>query len=295
VPSTSTGTTRRATPGQVGAAIAASKPGDTVICTGGANPKLTLNVSFAAPGITIQCDSGSYFQGVDTNGQSGYTFDGIESRLPVEVNDYNITPFYLHGTSERINLTGAFKFSGGYDAIKVYGGCRDCVIDDGGAASYLSGYGGDGIHVNGATNLRIVSIAIGAPWSGGPTPEHNDGIHAQAFNNLYIGPGVRIEALGPRSDVDSAGIFIQKDGGAANGFLLEGAKIHWQIGRGMQLMWIDGSCVIRGLQITDSGIAGVSPPLTLDANAGQRIDLYGLAKSDVYFNSSAGQAATVFH
>jgi len=273
--------------------LAASKPGDAVVCTGGAQPKLTLPLSFAAPGVTVACESGSYFQGVDTNGQSGYTFDGIESRLPVEVNDWNVTPFYLHGSSERIVLTGGFRFSGGYDAIKVYGGCKDCTIDDKGAASMLSGYGGDGIHVNGATNLRIVSVAIGAPWSGS-SPEHNDGIHAQSFSNLYIGPGVRIEALGPRSDVDSAGIFIQKDGGPASGFLLEGAKIHWQIGRGMQLMWIDGSCVLRDLQITDSGIPGQSPPLTIDANPGQHVDLYNIPTSSVYFNTANGRTATAF-
>ena len=175
-------------------AINASAAGDTVICTGGAQPKLTLSKSFPAPGITIRCDSGSYFEGIDTNGQSGYTFDGITSRVPVEAENYDITPFYLAGTSERIKLTGAFKLSGGYDGIKVYGGCKDCTIDDGGAASEISGYGGDGIHINQAVNLRIESVSIGSPWQDGPTPEHNDGIHAQAFTNLYIGPGVRIEA-----------------------------------------------------------------------------------------------------
>ena len=100
---------------------------------------------------------------------------------------------------------------------------------------------------------------------------------------------------GPRSDVDSAGIFIQKDGGSANDFLLEGAKIHWQIGRGMQLMRIDGSCVVRNPSITDSGVPGESPPLTIDANDGQKVDLYGIAKADVYFNSAAAESATVFH
>jgi hypothetical protein len=276
-------------------AINASAAGDTVICTGGAQPKLALGKSFPAPGITIRCDSGSYFEGIDTNGQSGYTFDGITSRVPVEAENYDITPFYLAGTSERIKLTGAFKLSGGYDGIKVYGGCKDCTIDDGGAASEISGYGGDGIHINQAVNLRIESVSIGSPWQGGPTPEHNDGIHAQAFTNLYIGPGVRIEALGPRSDADSAGIFIQKSGGSASNFLLEGAKIRWQIGRGMQLMWIDGSCVVRNISITDSGVIGVSPPLTIDAASGQAVDLYGIARSDVYFNSASARLATVFH
>ena len=288
------GVVREASQGQVAAVLANANAGDTIVCTGGAQSKLVLTRSFAAPGVVVRCGAGSYFQGVDTNGQSGYTFDGIESRLPVEVNDYNVTPFYLHGASARITITGAFRFTGGYDAIKVYGGCRDCVIDDGGAASDLSNYGGDGIHVNGATNLRIVSVAIDSP-STLPSPEHNDGIHAQAFSNLYIGPGVRITALGTRSDVDSAGIFIQKADAAANGLLIEGTRIRWQIGRGMQMMFIDGSCVLRNVEITDSGILGASPPLTLDASQGQRIDLYGINRSDVYFNSSTGESATTFH
>jgi hypothetical protein len=292
---TSTGTVREAAPGQVAAAVAASNSGDTVICTGGAQPKLTLSKSFDAPGITIKCGSGSYFQGVDTNGQSGYTFDAVESRLPVEVNDYNITPFYLHGTSERIKLTGAFKLSGGYDAIKVYGGCKDCVIDDGGAASDVTGFGGDGIHLNGFTNMRIVSVRIHDPYNGN-TPEHNDGIHAQAGTGLYIGPGVRLSATnGPRSDVDSAGLFINSEGGLSN-VEIDGVKIQsWQIGRGMQLLGVNGAAIIRNPVVTDCGIAGQSPPITLDAATGGHIDLYGVSKAAVYFNSAAGERATVFH
>ena len=65
------GTVRSASAGQVTTAINASAAGDTVICTGGAQQKLTLSKSFPAPGITIRCDSGSYFEGIDTNGQSG--------------------------------------------------------------------------------------------------------------------------------------------------------------------------------------------------------------------------------
>ena len=108
-------------------AINASAAGDTVICTGGAQPKLTLSKSFPAPGITIRCDSGSYFEGIDTNGQSGYTFDGITSRVPVEAwKTYDITPFYLAGTfGTGSSWTGAFRAgSGGYDGIKVYGGLQ---------------------------------------------------------------------------------------------------------------------------------------------------------------------------
>ena len=60
-------------------------------------------------------------------------------------------------------------------------------------------------------------------------------------------------------------------------------------------MWIDGSCVVRDVSITDSGVIGVSPPLTIDAANGQAVDLYGIAKSDVYFNSASAKLATVFH
>jgi hypothetical protein len=293
---TRTGTLRKAGPGEVNSVIAASAPGDTVLCRGGIQPKLTLTKSFPAPGITITCDPGSYFQGIDTNSQSGYTFDGIESRLPVEVNDYNITPFYLHGTSERITLTGAFKLSGGYDAIKVYGGCKDCVIDDGGAASDVTGFGGDGIHLNGFTNMRINSIHIHDPYNG-YTPEHNDGIQAQAGNGLYIGPGVRLSATnGPRSDTDSAGMFINSEGGLSN-VTIGSPKIQaWQIGRAIQVLGVNGTTIIRNLTITDCGITGSSPPITLGANTtDQRFDLTGINHNDVYFNNTLAKRQTGWH
>jgi hypothetical protein len=273
--------------------IAASAPGDTVYCRGGKQPKLTLAKSFAAPGITVKCEAGSYFEGIDTGGQSGYTFDGIESKVPVNVDDINVTPFYFHGTSERIRLAGAFKLSGGYDAIKVYGGCKNCVIDDGGAASDVTGFGGDGIHLNGFTNFRIVSIRIHDPYSG-PTPEHNDGIQAQAGSGLYIGPGVRLSATnGPRSDVDSAGLFINSEGGLSD-VEIDGVKIQsWQIGRGMQVLGVDGTTIIRNPVVTDCGIPGSSPPITLGAdNSGQRFELFGIDRADVYFNN---EAQTVWH
>jgi hypothetical protein len=56
---TRTGTLRKAGPGEVNSVIAASAPGDTVLCRGGIQPKLTLTKSFPAPGITITCDPGS--------------------------------------------------------------------------------------------------------------------------------------------------------------------------------------------------------------------------------------------
>ena len=289
------GTVREAGPGQVASVIAASAAGDTVRCKGGVQPKLTLTKSFPAPGITVTCDAGSYFQGIDTNGQSGYTFDAIESRLPVEVNDYNITPFYLHGNSERITLTGAFKLSGGYDAIKVYGGCKDCVIDDGGAASDVTGFGGDGIHLNGFTNMRIVSIHIHDPYNG-YTPEHNDGIQAQAGTGLYIGPGVRLNATnGPRSDIDSAGIFINSEGGLSN-VTIDAPKIQsWQIGRAIQVLGVNGTTILKNLTITDCGTSN-SPPITLGANTtDQRFDLTGIARKHVYFNDEIAKNQTAWH
>lgn len=289
------GTVRDAKDGEVLAAIAASKDEDTVLAVGGAHRLLRLEKSFSGPGPFIRTDPSSYFKGIVTNSKSGYDFNGISSILPVEPNNYDITPFYLQGTSERIRLTGAFKLSGGYDAIKVYGGSKDCVIDDGGAASMLSGYGGDGIHINQSTNLRVVSIGIGAPWQLGQTPEHNDGIHAQDFNNLYLGPGVRIEALGPRADVDSGGMFIRGEPGAS-GLIIDGVTIHWQIGRAFQLIDIDGKVEIKKISIHDSGIPGDSPAITFGVKETERVDVYemiGFDKDDCYWNY--GENRTFFH
>ena len=291
-----TGATRYANPGQMASAIAESAPGDVVVADGGTHPKLTLTRSFPKPGLTIRTDATSSLQGIDTNGQSGYTFDGIESRLPVEVNDDKITPFYLHGNSERITLSGAFKLSGGYDAIRVDGGCKDCVIDDGGAASDVTGFGGDGIHLNGFTNMRIISVYIHDPYNG-YTPEHNDGIHAQAGAGLYIGPGVRLSATnGPRSDIDSAGMFINSEGGLSN-VTIDGSKIQsWQIGRGIQVLGVDGTTHIRNVLISDCGIVGSSPPITLGANTtDQRFDLTGISPNDVSFNNTLAKDQTTWH
>lgn len=281
-------------PGGMPAAISAANPGDTLVAVGGAHPKLVLTTSKA---ITITTDPSSFFQGVDTNGQSDYTFHAITSTLPPEPNNYDITPFYLHGASQRIRLTGAFKLTGGYDAIKVYGGCKDCTIDDQGAPSMLSGYGGDGIHINQAFNLRIAAIKIGLPWQGGPTPEHNDGIHAQTCDGLHIGAGVLIEALGTRSDVDSAGMFLNGEpAGTLKNVTIDGTKIHWQLGRGCQILGAEGTTKITNALVWDSGLP-TSPKWTLEAkNTNQRFEIWGTpTQADVYFQGSLAKAQTVFH
>jgi len=297
---------KQASPGQMPAVLAGCSSGDAVTATAGNHPKLILNKSFVAQGVAIRCASGAFFSGIDTNGQSGYTFDGVVSKIPAEPNDINVTPFYLHGGSQRINLTGAFQLQGGYDGIKVYGGSQDCTIDDGGGASDISGYGGDGIHVNQSTNLWIKSVSIGNPWDYGATPEHNDGIHAQAFTNLRIGGGaaggvVRLTALvtprTPRSDVDSAGMFIRGEGTGANGLVIDGVSVHWQIGRAFQLIDIAGAVSIRALSITDSGITGDSPAITFGVQPDQHVDVWGpltgFSEADCYW--SYGRAQTTFH
>ena len=295
-PPPSTGTVREAGPGQVASVIAASAAGDTVRCKGGVQPKLTLTKSFPAPGITVTCDAGSYFQGIDTNGQSGYTFDGDRVTPPrrgQRLQHHPLLPPRQLRTDHL--LTGAFKLSGGYDAIKVYGGCKDCVIDDGGAASDVTGFGGDGIHLNGFTNMRIVSIHIHDPYNG-YTPEHNDGIQAQAGTGLYIGPGVRLNATnGPRSDIDSAGIFINSEGGLSN-VTIDAPKIQsWQIGRAIQVLGVNGTTILKNLTITDCGTSN-SPPITLGANTtDQRFDLTGIARSAVYFNNALAASQTTWH
>lgn len=284
-----TGTVRTATPGNALAQIAASSAGDTVLCTGGAHPRLVLAKDFTNGQVTVKCDAGSWFAGIDTNGKSGYLFDQIESRLPVELVDYNVSPFYLRGASQRITVR-ASKLSGGYDGVKVYGGSVDCTLD----TVDISGVGGDCIHVNGSTNLTVTGCNLHDPVDAGN--EHHDGIQAQKVDGLSI-LNTRISwPVTPRRDQPNNGVLIKSEtgAGAVKRILVDGLTIdRWWGGRPFQLLAADDA-VVKNLTIIDGGVGTATWPVTIDAFAGARYTLYGVDPARVWFNSQQGRAATTF-
>lgn len=292
------GVTREAFPGQALSVIAASSPGDTVLCRGGQHPKLVLQTSFPDPRVTIRCEAGTFFAAVDTNGLSGYRFSGIDSRLPVEFNDYTKTPFLLRGPSARITLTGGSKISGGYDCIKSYGPLAmptDCVLD--GFEAW--GGGGDVIHIDGARNMRIDNCVLRDPDGSGP--EHEDGIHGQCFDGLYLGPGVKFTwPITPRSDNNyGIGVFFNKapDTAICRGLVIDGSLFEkWWAGRAVMIVGVDGTTELRAPRVVDCGNGTTSPDFTLGSKTtDQKFECWGVDQSKVWFNNALARAQTVFH
>lgn len=268
--------TRQAQPGQVVRVIAESKPGDTVVAFG-AQPKLILDRDVPGGQVTIRSAAGSSFAGIDTNGHSGYDFEGVTSVVPVELADYDKPAFYLDGASSRITLGGGSVIRGGYDGIKQYGHGAGNVID----GVDVSGVGGDLIHVNGAVDLTIRNASLHDPVDQGQ--EHHDGIQVQAVDGLRVGPGVEISwPVTPRRDSPDNGVIVNCPAGACKGLVFDGVSVEqWWGGRAFQLLAADDA-VVRRLVVEDSGNGANSPPVTVDAFAGARYDLHGVNPSDVW-------------
>jgi hypothetical protein len=285
-------------PGSMPAAVTAAIAGDTLVAVGGVHPKLTLNRSIGLGRVTIGCDATSWLAGVDVGGQKGWRFAPVgdpfafHSKIPVELVDYNVTPFYASGACDVI-VGGLLE--GGYDGIKQYG--RGTVVVDGAIAQ---GNGGDCCHVNGAVSIIFRNYVGRDPVDAGA--EHHDGIQVQYADYVHIGPGVDISwPVTPRRDEPNNGMFLNGETSTGIGLIeIDGATIHdWWGGRGFQLL-AARRATIRNLQVVNCGDGNPfpgpgSPPITLGGvqGAGMVYDLYGVDQSLVYMNNN--YATVNFH
>lgn len=296
-----------AQPGQLLSVINGASPGDTVVAVGGTHPKLTLTKSFpiTGPRVTVGCDSSSLVQGVNVAGQKGYRFAPVgdpysfHSKIPVELVDYNITPFYASGDCDVI-VGGLLE--GGYDGVKVYGSqsaFMGVIVLDGVTAE---GNGGDCCHVNGAKSFIARNYVGRNPADAGA--EHHDGLQIERAQFAHIGPNVDITwPVTPRRDEPNNGMLLQGELSNGPGILeleIDGVTIHqWWGGRGFQLTSAK-KATVRNLSVVDCGNGKPypgpgSPPITLGGvqGAGMVYDLYGVSQSQVYMNNS--YATVNFH
>jgi len=250
---TTSGAVRYATPTNALATIGQSAAGDTVVLQSGSYPKLILNKSFSPGRVTVQCASGVSIAGVNTNGQSGYTFSYCTVAIPQNSTDISVRAVENLGPSNNITWTNC-RISGGFVAWDVYGAsgswAKNIVLVD----SNVSGAGGDLIHTNGVDGLRIEHNMIHDPYHDYSlsNPEHHDGWQAQNTSNAQFirnlvywtsGPGAY---SGQTSNYLGQGIMLSGNVGAITNVLIANNLIDHYNGRPLNM---NGSA---GVQIVDN-------------------------------------------
>lgn len=285
------GTTREAhTIAEALTAISASKAGDVVYVRAGTYGKLTLQQDFL--GAKILCEAGSQFAGVDTNGTSGYSFEGLRSVLPPEFVDYNIAAFYCHGSSKQISLKGGY-LEGGYLCFKQYDGAgqADQITLDSVEAAKA---GGDITHWDGIQNATLTDVYLHDPLQGGS--EHPDAIQVQrcAGTMNIVRPRLECMIATPR-DRDGQGIFLraEPDTMPLGTIIVDSPSGKWNAGRFFQAYTVD-YVIVKNPNVSVSG-DGQTAPFTLGPTIRGRVDLYGMTSSQVYVNGGTDTSRISYH
>lgn len=254
-----TGAVRYAIPSDALATIDQSAAGDTIVFQAGSYAKLVLDKSFSTNRVTIQCTSGVSIAGVDTNGQSGYTFDSCTVAIPQNSTDISVRAVENRGPSQDITWQNC-TIRGGYVAWDVYGPsgswAKNIVLVD----SDVSGAGGDLIHTNGVDGLRIEHTAIHDPYHNTSlaNPEHHDGWQAQNTSNAQFlrnivywisGPGAY---SGQTTNYLGQGIMLSGESGAVSNVLIANNLIDHYNGRPVNMNGSTGVKIVNNT-FQDSG------------------------------------------
>jgi len=249
----SSGNVRYATPSTALSTIGQAVAGDTIVFQTGSYAKLVLAKSFTTGRVTVQCQSGASIAGVDTNGQSGYTFDSCTIALPQNSTNSSVRTVENHGPSQNITWSNC-KISGGFVAFDVYGSsgawAKNITLSD----SNVYGAGGDLIHTNGVDGLRIEHNTIHDPFhdTSIANPEHHDGWQAQNTsnaqflrNNVYWTSGAGAYT-GQVANYLGQGIMLSGESGAVTNVVVANNLIQHYNGRPLNM---NGS---NGVQVVDN-------------------------------------------
>jgi len=244
---TPSGNVLSATPSTVLTTIAQAAAGDTVVLQAGSYAKLVLPRSFTTGRVTLKCDSSATIAGVDTNGQSGYTFQDCRVAIPAST-DSSVRTVENRGPSQNITWQHC-TISGGFVTWDVYGAsgqwARNIALVD----SDVFGGAGDLIHTNGVDGLRIEHNAIHDPQH--LTAEHHDGWQAQYTSNaqfvrnvVYWTSGTGAYS-GETSNYLGQGIMLSGNAGAVSNVYIANNLIHHYNGRPLNMNGTSGVQIVN--------------------------------------------------
>lgn len=234
---------------------------------GGTHPKLFLPKSFASPFLTVRAAPGTQISGIDTNGQDGYVFDGIDSRIPPG-GGINASAFYVHGDSDDITVIRS-KLYGGGETLKQYVGYpawadRLKLID-----TEVWGTGIDLIHINGAKDLLVEGNYLHDPAA--DNGSHNDAFHNQRAENWQVLRNVIEWDSVPKAWGPNQAMMISQANGTdrlINGVIANNLVAHWHPGRPLIISNTVGGINVVNNTFVDSGdniginVNGVNGPVS---------------------------------
>jgi hypothetical protein len=284
------GSTRNADPSNILSVISQSIAGDTVFLQDGSYSKLVLNKSFSTGRLTLKCSSGAIIAGVDTNGQSGYTFDSC--KVVIAPNSTDISSRAVENRGPSANITWIrCSIKGGFISWDVYGAsgsyARNISIID----SDISGGGGDLIHTNGVDGLLIEHNNIHDPYhdTSLANPEHHDGWQPQNTynaqfirNHVYWTSGAGAYA-GYTSKYLGQGIMISGNAGAVRNVLIANNLIDHYNGRPINMQGVSGIRIVNNT-FEDSG-DGIG--ITIGTNV-SGLEIWNNILMNVYNEGGAG-------
>jgi hypothetical protein len=219
---------------------------------GGTHPRLNLPKSFASPFLKVTAAAGTQIAGIDTNGQDGYVFDGIDSRVPPSSN-IDASAFYLHGDSDDITVKNS-KLVGGGETLKQYVGYpawadRAKILNN-----EIWGTGIDLIHVNGAKDLLVEGNYLHDPAI--DNPSHNDAFQIQRAEGWAVLRNVIEWDTVPKAWGPNQGIMVSRalsTDTITSGVIANNLIAHWHGGRPLIVTNIIGGLNIVNNTIVDSG------------------------------------------